>query len=88
MDAFYVLLVLYSFFHSLLWRLFSIVPLYVRLTRKQENDVIDYFDLIDDVMTPFVRAHIDGKANITRYTQFKEELTYHSRRLKFVFVTS
>lgn len=70
--------------YVLLWRLFSIVPIHERF--RIEDDVKNYFDLIDDVMRPFVKVHVDGKANTTRYKQFKEDLAFHSNRLKFVFV--
>lgn len=61
--------------YVLIWKLFSIVP----LNAKQ-----CCFDIICEVLMTFVIAHMDGKKDIKKYTQFKEELSFHSKRLKFV----
>lgn len=47
---------------------------------------MDYLGSIDEVMTPFLKAHVDGKGDIESYKIFEEDLVYYSRRLRFGFV--
>lgn len=63
--------------YVLLWKLFSMI------STEPGRDQKYYFDLIDDELIPFLTAHVDSKANIARYEQFKKELAFHSNRLRF-----